>query len=283
MNITNNLYLILCASLIIITIYSFYDLYKIIYNRQISQITYNLVIESGWITTISTGLGVFPFLFTNNINKSWIGICNALACGMMISASSGLILESTSLIESLLGALFGTIFIFLTTKILDKYDDVKFNGFTGIKANKMLLLIAVMTAHSFAEGISIGISFSSYSGLKLGMIITSTLAIHNIPEGIAISLVLIPQKVSILKTSLWCVFTSLPQPLMAIIAFTASQLFDHLVSIGLGFAAGAMMYVAIIELLIDSITKIGKLKSLLVVSFSICVMNIINKFIHDIY
>lgn len=254
-----------------------------IYNNYINRITSKLVLESGWITTISTGLGTLPFICTTNINEKWIGICNAIAGGMMISASISLLEESFEIYKSLFGAFLGALFVFNIAKILDKYNNVKFDIFKGIEANKMLLFIAVMTFHSFAEGIAIGVSFASNSGKRLGMIITSTLAIHNIPEGLAVSLILIPQKVSLIKTCIWCIFTSLPQPFMAVIAFKASLIFSHLVSIGLGFAAGAMIYVAITELLIDAIKSIGKLKTILGMSLSISIMNIINRLVHDIY
>ncbi|NCQ12145.1 MAG: ZIP family metal transporter, partial [Bacteroidetes bacterium] len=48
---------------------------------------------------------------------------------------------------------------------------------------------------------------------------TTAIAIHNIPEGLAISLVLVPRGVSAIKAMGWSVFSSLPQPIMAIPAF----------------------------------------------------------------
>jgi hypothetical protein len=70
-----------------------------------------------------------------------------------------------------------------------------------------------MTAHSFAEGVGVGAAFGS--GESLGLVTAIAIAIHNIPEGLAISLVLVPQGVSVLRAAGSSVFSSVPQPLVA--------------------------------------------------------------------
>lgn len=224
----------------------------------------------GWITALSTGLGTLPFAVVTEMNKWWLGVSNACAAGMMLAASSSLVYEGMALDDSayvlhhgpclvpqavrvLLGLLGGLLFIVSTKRLLDQHEDVKVAGLDGLEARKVLLLIFVMTLHSFTEGVGIGVSFGGDKGAKLGVFISLTLAVHNVPEGLAVALVLVPKGVNKWKTALWSIFTSLPQPLMAVPAYCFVESFIPFLPVGLGFAAGAMLWVAIFELLADAV------------------------------
>jgi zinc transporter ZupT len=95
--------------------------------------------------------------------------------------------------------------------------------------------------------VGVGVSFGG--GQELGVYITLAIAIHNIPEGLAISLVMVPRGTSALKAGWWSVFSSLPQPLMAVPAFLLVSVFTPFLAPGLGFAAGAMLWMVASELI----------------------------------
>jgi zinc transporter ZupT len=76
---------------------------------------------------------------------------------------------------------------------------------------------------------------------------------HNIPEGLAVALVLMPRGVSKFGTVLWSIFTSMPQPLIAVPVFMFASHFIFWQSVGLGFAAGSMIWVTSFELLADAV------------------------------
>lgn len=255
-------------------------------------VTYQHVWYYGWITAVSTGVGVLPFFLISEPDKYWIGVSNALAAGMMVAASYSLAYEgSTSaevdfgylswlqvgqgyqaLVRTLLGFLAGMLFIIITKAILDRFGDLKAGDIEGIDVQKMILIVFVMTLHSLSEGIGIGVSFGGNSGMQLGQFISLSLAMHNVPEGLAVALVMTTRKVSTFRTVLWAVFTSLPQPLTAIPAFLFVERFIPLLPVGLGFAAGAMTYVALFELLAEAVEETSIPVTAVVSTVACCVM-----------
>lgn len=208
------------------------------------------------ITAVATGLGALPFFFFKKLTRSWLGISNAIASGLMLAASFGLIYEGLNydLWFTFYGIIIGLIFIIASQKFLNRYDDrFSIKNIRKADSTKMLLIVGIMTVHSFTEGVSVGVSFSG--SLDLGIFITTAIAVHNIPEGLAISLVLIPRGTSPLKAAWWSIFSSLPQPLMAVPAFIFVEIFRDYLPMGLGFAGGAMIWMVFAELIPDAMEE----------------------------
>ena len=202
-------------------------------------------------TAVATGLGANPFAFTSGVSHRAVARANALAAGLMLGASFGLIVEGAHRggRETFLGANLGVLFILVTERLLGGHD-IEFAGMRGAGARRMLLVVIVMTVHSFAEGVAVGVSFGG--GAALATAITVAIAVHNVPEGLAISAVLRPQGASLLACAGWSVFSSLPQPLMAVPAFLFVERVAPALPYGLGFAAGAMVFMVLAELLPDA-------------------------------
>ncbi|GAA5523078.1 hypothetical protein LQ318_13725 [Aliifodinibius salicampi] len=127
------------------------------------------------ITAVATGLGALPFFFFEKLTRSWLGISNAIASGLMLAASFGLIYE----------------------------------------------------------GLNYDLWFTFY-GIIIG---------------------LIPRGTSPLKAAWWSVFSSLPQPLMAVPAFIFVEIFRDYLPVGLGFAGGAMIWMVFAEVIPDAMEE----------------------------
>lgn len=222
----------------------------------------------GLITALATGLGAIPFAFVRDVSARAVAVANALAAGLMLGASFGLMVEGTGFgdWQTLAGGVLGVFFILGTQRALEGHE-IHFGRAEGRDARQMALMIIVMTVHSAAEGVAVGVSFGG--GMTLAAVITIAIAVHNIPEGLAISAVLRPRGVSVAGCASWSVFSSLPQPLMAVPAFLFVEAFRPALPYGLGFAAGAMVFMVLVELLPEALEHAPKPLVALLVSLTL--------------
>mmetsp|Transcript_28314 Transcript_28314/g.55210 ORF Transcript_28314/g.55210 Transcript_28314/m.55210 type:complete len:362 (+) Transcript_28314:38-1123(+) len=250
----------------------------------------------GWLSALSTGLGTLPLFLWSVPSSSWMGACNAIAAGMMLSASMSLVSEGCRLEPDgaelwghqlphvgrvAAGVISGMVFVFVSKKYLEEYEDLTIGDLKGLEAAKMLLIVGVMTLHSFAEGLGIGVSFCGANGSTLGVFISASLAVHNVPEGLAVALVLIPRGVSKFRTFVWAIFTSLPQPVIAAPVFLFVEHFIMWEPVGLGFAAGAMFWVACFELIADAVKEIPVAGAGLCMALSFSFMMVLSNLIGE--
>jgi ZIP family zinc transporter len=128
----------------------------------------------------------------------------------------------------------------------------------------LVLILGVLTVHSFPEGVAIGVSFAELGlagGVKLfglavpvlAVFMTIAISIHNVPEGVAISIPLRAMGVSEWRMVGAAVFSSLPQPLGAVIAFVFVRWAKAFLPFGFGFAAGAMVYLVLAEFIPEAL------------------------------
>jgi zinc transporter, ZIP family len=216
------------------------------------------VFAAALLTALATGLGALPFVVFRRMSRAWLGVSNAIAAGFMLGASAALFWEGSDIgpLRTLAGAAAGVAFIELTRRRLGhRHGELHFGVLRGADAMKALLIVGVMTVHSFTEGVGVGVAFGGSEAL--GLFITAAIAVHNIPEGLAISLVLVPRGVSAARAAAWSVFSSLPQPLMAVPAFLLVEWFEPILPAGLGFAGGAMVWMVAAELLPEARAEVS--------------------------
>lgn len=212
---------------------------------------------------------------------------------MMIAASYSLLHEGftfddpndtselSSGVRAVIGSGIGLIFIVITEKFLSKYEDLTVGGLGGADAKRALLIFFVMTLHSFSEGVGIGVSFGGIHGSELGVFISTSLAVHNIPEGMAMAVTLLPRGTTLLTAVVWAVMTSIPQPLMAVPAYEFVHHFIPFLPLGLGFAGGAMAWVALFELLKEAVEDSGLVTTGIVSTLSLYGMHFLQGLIDE--
>ena len=226
-----------------------------------------LVFVAGLITALATGLGAAPFFFFDEISDRWNVVLWGLASGIMVSASVfGLLGEGLAASTGvpwgiLVGVVAGVGLVVVGHELLEdaemdprEYEEADFK--------KLVLVLGILTVHSFPEGVAIGVSFADlafdvpsaqtlqlagFAVPLLAVFMTVAISIHNVPEGTAISIPLRAMEVPEWRMVWWAVFSSLPQPIGAVIAFYFVSLAREFLPFGFGFAAGAMIYLVLTE------------------------------------
>lgn len=213
------------------------------------MVNISAVILYSTIMAVATGLGVIPLVFSKNIPKRWMSLASALASGLLLAAAFDLINEGTknNVPLTIIGIVAGLTLITISRNWLDKRDAPEVGKLANADALKAIIIVGVMTIHSFPEGVAVGLSFGK--DRSFGFLISLVITLHNVPEGLAIGLVLVSGGVKIWKAGLWSIFSSLPQPLMAVPAFLLVAVFEPFLPFGLGLAAGAMIWMIGAEVL----------------------------------
>jgi ZIP family zinc transporter len=220
-----------------------------------------LVFVAGLITDLATGIGALPFFFKEEFSDRLLVGMWGLASGIMFFASVlGLIpegLASGTILEVGVGLFIGVVLVEGASRLLDEYE-LDPGTFEEADFKKMVLILGVLTVHSFPEGVSIGVAFAElgfqggvpFLGFlvpPLAILMTISISIHNIPEGVAISIPFRAMGMSKWKMLGATIFSSLPQPIGAVIAFVFVREAQQFMPIGFGFAAGAMIYLVLTE------------------------------------
>ena len=129
---------------------------------------------------------------------------------------------------------------------------------------KLVLILGILTVHSFPEGVAVGVSFAELGfgggigilGLSvpvLAVFMTIAISIHNIPEGTAIAIPMRAMGLSKWRMVGAAIFSSLPQPIGAVIAFAFVRWAEAFLPFGFGFAAGAMIYLVLTEFIPEAL------------------------------
>ena len=237
------------------------------------------------LADVSMAFGVAPFFFLKDMSERMAGTLSAAAAGMMATASLvqlvGEGLEQAPGIQAwevAAGLGLGAAFYAGAAKWVRTHEDFDLLDLRKSGGAQSLMIVAAMTVHSLPEGVAIGVSFGSGEE-GLGIAVASALAVHNIPEAIAITLALRAKGVSTWQCMGWAMFTSLPQPLAAPFAAWLIWIFEPLLPFGMGFAAGAMTFLVVDDLLPDALEKIDKTRTAAAFMFGVVGMVVLGRLV----
>lgn len=233
-------------------------------------------------TWFVTALGASIVFFFKKVNKTILDCMLSIAAGVMIAASFwSLLAPSIEMAENLglnkiimptLGFLSGGLLLLIIDKIFQKK-----NKTISDKKKRSLMLISSITLHNIPEGLAVGVAFGSVMyGLEGATILSAIglaigIGIQNFPEGAAISLPMRREGNSRLKSFLIGSLSGFVEPISAFLGALLVLKMQVILPYLLSFAAGAMLYVVIEEIIPES--QLNKNKGLIalltLVGFSI--------------
>lgn len=219
-------------------------------------------------TALGSGM---VFFMKDQLNVKLEKVLLGFASGVMIAASVwSLILPSIDMARSqkaiawmpaTVGFLLGMAFLLVLDTIIPHLH-VKSDEPEGLPAQlkKSTMLILAVTLHNIPEGMAVGVTFASAmlnnTGITMAGALTLALgiAIQNFPEGAIISMPLKSQGISKIKAFLYGTLSGIVEPISAFLTILLTNYVVFILPYLLSFAAGAMIYVVVEELIPESQT-----------------------------
>ena len=222
-------------------------------------------------TWFVTGLGASLVFFFKSINKKILNGMLGFAAGVMIAASFWSLLvpaiemsgesDFPRWAPAVIGFLVGGVFLWLADQILPHLHlGFEIEKAEGIKTSweRSVLLVLAITLHNIPEGLAVGVAFGALGAnlpsASLGGAIALALGIgiQNFPEGVAVSVPLRREGFSRLKSFWYGQLSGIVEPIAGIIGAVAVVSTRSILPYALSFAAGAMIYVVVEEVIPES-------------------------------
>lgn len=215
-----------------------------------------------------TALGASLVFFFKSINKNVLNGMLGFAAGVMIAASFWSLLApaiemsemmgKTPWVPAVVGFLSGGLFLWIADKTLPHlHMGLKVEEAEGIKTSwqRSVLLVLAITLHNIPEGLAVGVAFGAVAyGLPSATLAGAValaigIGIQNFPEGAAVSIPLRREGFSRKKAFLYGQASGVVEPISGVIGAFAVLTMRPILPYALAFAAGAMIYVVVEELI----------------------------------
>jgi ZIP family zinc transporter len=230
-----------------------------------------LALAAGLFTWGMTALGAATVFLTKEINRKLLDVMLGFAAGIMLAAVYwSMLLPAMEIakarhlpvwLPATVGFLLGGVLLRIIDRILPHLEfGVPIDKAEGIKTHwhRSTLLVLAMTLHNIPEGLAIGIAFgalaanSSTATLQAAIALAIGIGIQDIPEGLAVSLPLRRDRVSRLRSFWYGQLSGFVEPVGAVIGAGMVILIQSILPYTLAFAAGAMFFIVVEELIPES-------------------------------
>ena len=217
-------------------------------------------------TWFVTALGASLVFFFKKMNRAFFDGMLGFTGGVMIAASFWSLLSPAiemsegegfaKVFPAAIGFFFGALFLFGLDKVLP-HMHVNFKEAEGVKTpwHKSILLVLAITLHNIPEGLAVGVIFGGVAagidGATIGGAVALAIGIglQNFPEGFAVSMPLRRQGLSRGKSFMYGQLSAIVEPVAAVIGAYAVMTFQPILPYALAFAAGAMVFVVVEEVI----------------------------------
>ena len=227
-----------------------------------------------------TGLGASSVFLFKSMSRMTLDGMLGFTGGVMVAASFWSLLFPAiemsagegfvKVMPSAIGFGLGALFIFGLDKILP-HIHINFKKSEGIKTpwRRTTLLVLAITLHNIPEGLAIGVLFGGVASgipeasIAGAVVLAFGIGLQNFPEGIAVAMPLRRSGVSKLKSFWYGQLSAIVEPIAGVIGAVAVTFFTPLLPYALAFAAGAMIFVVVEEVIpetqLDKYTDIATL------------------------
>lgn len=217
-------------------------------------------------TWFLTALGASTVFLTKTVSRKMLDTMLGFAGGVMIAASYWSLLapaiemseggQVPAWVPAAVGFLAGGAFLRLVDKILPHlHPGLAAAQAEGIATTwrRSVLLILAITLHNFPEGLAVGVAFGAVAAglpsatLAGAMALALGIGIQNFPEGLAVSVPLRREGLSRLKSFWYGQLSATVEPIAGVLGAAAVLIAQPLLPYALAFAAGAMIFVVVEE------------------------------------
>ena len=250
-----------------------------------------LAFMAGLFTWVMTSAGAALVFLFKEINKNILNIMLGFAAGVMVAASFwSLLLPATEIAKEenmvewmpvIIGFAAGGAFLILMDKVLPHlHPNSKDGSPEGMPSNlrKSILLVFAITLHNIPEGFAVGVAFGAMANegvtFAAAIVVALGIGIQNLPEGAAVSIPLRKEGYSRRKSFMIGQLSGAVEPVAALLGDYFAMNMAYLLPYTLSFAAGAMIYVVVEELIPESQSEehshgatIGSMSGFLLMTF----------------